>query len=399
VPAEIIQRQRIVGDLFANAIMRAHSELALREGERRLNLAAAAAKLGLWRWNVQDNSMWATDRAKRIFGFSPETEVTFGMWRERVHMDDQAAVEAALAEAVARNGSYETEYRAVGDNGEVRWIAASGQAASGAGGEPISMTGVVMDITERRNAEREMQELRRDLAHAGRVTLLGQLASALAHELGQPLGAILRNAEAADLILQEEPPDLEELRAIVTDIRRDDQRAGDVISRLRSLLKKRELELQHIGIEVVIAEVVALVRGDAAERGVKVEVAAAPNLPDVRGDRVHLQQVLLNLIINAMDALRESKAGDHRISIRAAGTADGQVVVSVSDNGPGIAEDKLGKVFEPFFTTKSTGMGVGLAVTQNLIEAHRGKIWAENRPEGGAVFHFTVPGVTGGGAA
>ena len=131
----------------------------------------------------------------------------------------------------------------------------------------------------------------------------------------------------------------------------------------------------------------------------KVEVAAAPNLPDVRGDRVHLQQVLLNLIINAMDALRESKAGDHRISIRAAGTADGQVVVSVSDNGPGIAEDKLGKVFEPFFTTKSTGMGVGLAVTQNLIEAHRGKIWAENRPEGGAVFHFTVPGVTGGGAA
>ena len=131
----------------------------------------------------------------------------------------------------------------------------------------------------------------------------------------------------------------------------------------------------------------------------KVEVSAAPDLPDVRGDRVHLQQVLLNLIINAMDALRESKVGERRITITAASTADGKVIVSVSDSGPGIAEDNLGKLFEPFFTTKSTGMGVGLAISQNLIEAHHGKLRAENLPEGGAVFHFTVPGVTGGGAA
>jgi PAS domain S-box-containing protein len=397
VPPPIIQRQRIVGDLFANAVLRGQADAALRESERRLDLAAAAANLGLWFWKMQDNSLWATDRAKEIFDFSPETRVTFEMWRERLHPEDRPTIEAELAEAIARRGAYDAEYRILRRDREVRWIAARGEVGFDREGKPGSMTGVVMDITARKKAELETQELRRDLAHSSRVTLLGQLASALAHELGQPLGAIMRNAEAAELILREHPPDLEELQAIVTDIRRDDQRAGDVISGLRSLLKRRELELHPVRLSGLIAEVVALVRADARERGVRVEVSTAPGLPEVQGDRVHLQQVLLNLLINAMDALMGSRTGERLIAIDSVSAPDGQVMVSVSDNGPGIPEELLSRLFEPFFTTKASGMGVGLAVSKNLIEAHQGKLWAENRPEGGAVFRFTVPMARGEG--
>ncbi len=250
---------------------------------------------------------------------------------------------------------------------------------------------LVADITERRRAELETQELRRELAHAGRVSLLGQLASALAHELNQPLGAILRNAEAAELMLQEPDVDLQELRAIVTDIRDDDRRAGNVISRLRSLLKRGSIDPQPIDLETVITDVVALVHNEATARAVKLEVAILPGLPMVQGDRVHLQQVLLNLIVNAMDALNESSADHHRIKIDARCADAGCVEVSVSDFGPGIAAESFNRLFEPFFTTKANGMGMGLPMSKTIIDAHHGRIWAENHPEGGAVLRFTVP--------
>jgi two-component system sensor kinase FixL len=371
----------------------------LHESEERMNLATQAGGIGLWIWDLGTNQVWGSERWLELFGLGTQPNVAYERVVGRIHPDERDQVEQEVRRALADRTDYIGEFRLIGEDGAERWIGAQARMSPDMNGSPVRMLGAAIDITARKKAEQETQELRQNLAHSGRVTLLGQLASALAHELGQPLGAILRNAEAADLILREEPPDLEELRAIVTDIRLDDHRASDVITRLRSLLKKGELELQPVQMAGVIAEVVALVKADAAERGVKVEVTAAPDLPDVRGDRVHLQQVLLNLIINAMDALRESKVGERRITITAASTADGKVMVSVSDSGPGIEEEKLGKLFEPFFTTKSTGMGLGLAISQNLIEAHHGKLRAENLPEGGAVFHFTVPGVTGGGAA
>jgi len=247
------------------------------------------------------------------------------------------------------------------------------------------------DLAERRRAELETQELRCELAHAGRVSLLGQLASALAHELSQPLGAILRNAEAAELMLQEPGVDLEELRAIVADIREDDRRAGNVIDRLRSLLKRGSLDPQAMDLKTVVSDVVALVRNEAAARMVKLEVAVPPELPAVRGDRVHLQQVLLNLIVNAMDALGEAPIDRRRVKIGASCADADSVEVSVSDCGPGIPTESLKRLFEPFFTTKPSGMGMGLPMSKTIIDAHQGRIWAENRPEGGAVLRFTVP--------
>lgn len=391
VPPAIIQRQRIVGDLFANAILRSQAEADLSEGKRRLDLAATAADFGLWRWNLKDNTLWATARAREIFGFSPEEEVSFEMWLECLHPEDRSLVEAELSASMTENRVFESEYRTLPPDGEVRWITARGEPALNQDGEPVSVSGVVRDITERKETELETRQLRRDLAHSGRVTLLGQLASALAHELGQPLGAILRNAEAAALILEEDPPDLEELRAIVSDICRDDQRAGEVISRLRALLKRKELELLPVDVSSIISEVVALVQSDILARGVRLEVSTTSGLPLILGDRVHLQQVLLNLIMNAMDAISDSEGVDRHVAIGAEVVTDRRVRVSVGDNGPGIPGDILERIFEPFFTTKSSGMGVGLAVSRSLIEAHHGTLEADNRPDGGAIFRFTVP--------
>jgi signal transduction histidine kinase len=233
-------------------------------------------------------------------------------------------------------------------------------------------------------------ELRASLAHAGRVSLLGQLASALAHELSQPLGAILRNAEAAEIMLKDAAPDTEELRAIVDDILRDDHRASGVIDKLRSLLGKGELARQPIALSVVISDVLALVKADAATRRITLELELEPALPKVLGDRIHLQQVLLNLIVNAMDALAELDGPDRRVRVSARVLDAAAVEVRVCDNGPGIPADRLGRLFEPFYTTKAAGMGMGLPVSKTIIEAHGGKLTAENRPAGGACFCFTL---------
>jgi len=253
------------------------------------------------------------------------------------------------------------------------------------------MRGVIRDISGQRRVQDESQELRRELTHTGRVSLLGQLASSLAHELSQPLGAILRNAEAAEIVLGDAAPDIEELKAIVADIRRDDHRAGEVIDRMRALLKRRQLDLQPVAVEGLLNDVVTLVRSDAASRHVEVVCSAEKGLPPVMGDRVHLSQVLLNLIINGMDAVRERPVADRRVAVAARRGADGAVEIAVSDSGAGIPPDSLPRVFDPFFTTKATGMGIGLSVSKTIVDAHGGKIGAENGGAGGAVFRILLP--------
>ena len=202
---------------------------------------------------------------------------------------------------------------------------------------------------------------------------------------------ILRNAEAAEIMLQSSAPDLEELRAIVKDILSDDARAGQVIDRLRSLLKRRSVDTLPVDLPSVIAEVLTLVQADASARQVKIAFATMPDLPTVSGDRVHLQQVMLNLLVNAMDALEAAAPDQRSIQVTALQVDPTTVEVRVADNGPGIPGESLERLFEPFFTTKSTGMGMGLPVSKTIIEAHKGKLWAENGPECGASFCFTVP--------
>ena len=255
----------------------------------------------------------------------------------------------------------------------------------------VTIAGLLAQRRQRRLAKAEILNQRMELAHVARVSTMGQLASSLAHELNQPLGAILRNAEAAEIFLQKEKPDLEEIRAILADIRKDDQRAGSVIDRMRSLLKRRNLETKSMDFGALLAETVMLAQPDALARRVNVALQMPAKLPAVRGDRVQLQQVLLNLILNGLDAMAGGTEAGRQLTVRAETIREGSVEVAVSDRGRGIPPDKVTRLFEPFFTTKPNGMGMGLAISQTIIEAHGGKIWGGNNGTGGAVFKFTLP--------
>jgi len=257
--------------------------------------------------------------------------------------------------------------------------------------QAVTITALLAQQRHRRRAEAEILNQRTELAHVTRVSTMGQLTTALAHELNQPLGAILRNAEAAEIFLQKEKPDLEEVRAILADIRKDDQRAGNVISRMRLLLKRRSLELRPLDIRELLNEAVTLAQPDARARQVSLILQVPMKLPDVCGDRVHLQQVLLNLILNGMEAMADVEKFQRLLTVSAKTSEDANVEVSVGDCGTGIAPDKIKNLFEPFFTTKPKGMGMGLAISHTIIEAHGGKIWGGNNMPRGAIFIFTLP--------
>ena len=224
---------------------------------------------------------------------------------------------------------------------------------------------------------------------------MGELAASLAHELNQPLTAILSNAQAAQRFLNAKPADLKEVREILEDIVTDNSRAGEVIRRMRALVKKEELEFAPINIASVIGDVVQLVHSDGILRNIRVELECQDGLPSVRGDRVQLQQVVLNLLINAFDAMKEATARERNVKVRAKTNGAGTVEISVRDHGTGLTSDELAKIFQPFYTTKREGLGMGLPISRSIIEAHGGRLWAESNADLGATFYFTLPAIDG----
>lgn len=242
----------------------------------------------------------------------------------------------------------------------------------------------------RRDAEVESRKRMSELAHVNRNATAGELSSSIAHELNQPLGSILTNAETAELILKSDNPDLGEVREILADIKRDDQRAGEVIRRLRAFLKRTPFETREIDLNEIMSETFKFLSVQASVRNVALYLQTAPGALRIKGDPVQLQQVVLNLVVNSMDAMSAMPYGRTVIG-RTELNGGSTVEISISDSGPGIPSDKLGQVFDPFFTTKDQGMGIGLSIARSIILAHKGNIWAENQSGGGATFHFTLP--------
>jgi PAS domain S-box-containing protein len=380
--------------LLANLVKRRSAERSLTESGNRLRAILDTAVEGIITVNDRGVMESVNPAAEKIFGYSAAEMIGQNVSLLGPANQDLAILLVAGRSKLNGNGRDVRGRRKDGSEFPIDLTVSEVTLAN-----RRVFTGFVRDLSERRRSEIESRDLRRALTHAGRVSLLGQLSSSLAHELSQPLGAVLRNAETAELLLQDPSPDLEELRAIIVDIRKDDQRAGHVIDRLRSLLKRRDLELQCMEMDTVISEVVSLIRSDASVRHVGLEFVTARNVPMVKGDRIHLQQVMLNLIVNAMDALNGSLSGKGRVRIQLGPVLIDRVEVSVSDNGPGFPDGTIDRLFEPFFTTKENGMGMGLPISKAIIEAHHGQIWAENGPLGGAVFHFTVPICKNGDAA
>jgi signal transduction histidine kinase len=247
------------------------------------------------------------------------------------------------------------------------------------------------EIAERKMAEDGLVRAQAEAAHASRLALVGELTASIAHELNQPLGAILSNSDAGELLLESAGPQLDDIRQILADIRRDDLRASGVIKHLRALLRKGEVELQPLDLNELVADALRLVDGESRRRGIELETELSAVLPAVRGDKTQLQQVLLNLVLNGMDVMVDSSAAKRRIIVQTASDPNEETEVVVTDTGPGISPDRLPRLFDAFFTTKEYGMGLGLSIARSIIEAHGGRIWAENNADGGATFRFTLP--------
>jgi len=382
----------VTGYALSRDLLRARQlATALDERELQATLAAEAANLGTWSRDLATGTVRVSRKWRELFGFSPEEPLALPALLQRIHIDDRAAFDHRLAQATREGGHYHTELRLALPDGRTRWIAAIGRVAFDARGRALRTRGACIDITARKQQERETLRLRQDIAHVGRVSVMGQLASALAHEINQPLGAILRNAEAASLFMQDPSPDLAEITAILEDIRKDDQRAGAVIDRMRSLLRRQEVAMTELDLSQVLGDVAMLVRQDAAARHVAMHLEVAPNLPPVHGDRVQIQQVLLNLILNAMDALRSDGDRQGTVAVTARREGPETLEISVADTGCGIPAAQIDRVFDPFFTTKTTGIGMGLSISRSIVETHGGRLWAENNAVRGATFRFTLP--------
>lgn len=362
----------------------------LGESEQRMRLAVEAANFGVWIRDLERGEIWASEQWRSLFGFGKEVRLEVDGILHRIHPEDREPLRRTLTIAVEHGGDYETEYRIVLPDGRMRWISSRLRAETNGGGHPAIVRGVSIDITARKLAEMELHERRGELAHLSRVTMLGELSGSLAHELNQPLTAILSNAQAAEHYLAEDAPDLGQVREILADIVAEDERAGEVIRRLRLLLKKGEVQQQVLDPNQVVLEALKLARSDLTSHGVTVETALAVDLAPIYGDCVQLQQVLLNFVMNACDAMADNVAKDPRLIVRTC-QEDGRLRIEVSDNGRGLPAGGAEQAFERYFTTKPHGLGLGLSICRSIITAHGGTLGAANNAERGATFHCTLP--------
>jgi PAS domain S-box-containing protein len=391
VLALLIGQAILISALLWQAQRRRRAELAVRDSEERMNLATTSANLGLWHWDRATNQFWASDICRQIVGLGSKVEVALETFLSLVHREDLATGAVTSGQETTNGEPDKTEHRLLRPDGSERWVRAIGRTKLDTSGKPMQMTGVLIDVTQEKAAERESTNLRQELMHLTRVATLGELSGAVAHELNQPLTAILSNAEAAKLSLAEEDCDIPEARDILADIETEATRAGDVIRHLRALFVKSEAEIHPIDLNEVVSEVLRLIHSDLVARRIDASPRLAAVLPVVHGDRVQLQQVLLNLIFNACDAMAENEPGERKLTIVTAPDGRTTVRISVADRGRGIKADLLDQLFKPFVTTKSRGLGLGLSICRSIIEGHGGRLWAINNPERGATFCIALP--------
>ncbi len=371
------------------------SRSALRESDLRLALAADAARLRFWSWDADADEIWTVPGEGLPRGDVMDERIDLRRFFSAVHPEDRSGIWRTIREAAEKGGGFEREYRVVRPDGDIRWITLHGSGDIDAKTGVARVRGVSIDVTRRKAAEVEAQKRQAELAHLSRVTMLGELSGSLAHELNQPLTAILSNAQAAQRFLAGGDGNLEEVRAILDDIVREDKRAGEVIRRLRLLLQKGEIRLEALDANQLVDEVLRLLRSDLIGHGVTARTEIGADLPPLLGDRIQIEQVLLNLVTNACDAMASATSAEKRLVVRAQSANGNGVQVSVVDRGCGLPPADLDRIFEPFVTTKKQGMGLGLTVCRTIIAAHGGRLWATNNDDRGASFHFTLPGAEG----
>jgi PAS domain S-box-containing protein len=371
---------------------RKRAEDALRRSEAYLAGAQRLSRTGSIYWNVRSGEVFWSEESYRLVGVDPATPATMALLFERIHPDERTLVRGALDELAQGRDSIDLEFRLLPSERSVKVVHFVGQAFVEDDGSR-AVIGAGMDITETKLASDALHALQAELAHVSRVATLGELSASIAHEVNQPLGAIVTNAEAALRWLDRTVPEVEEARGAIGDIVADARRATQVVLRMRAFARKADPEKAALDIGTLVQEVVQLVQRELSHHRVVLQMDLAPTLPGVLGDRIQLQQVILNLLVNGIQATSTVVDRARLLQLGSRLDDEGHVLVMVTDSGTGISADVIERLFQPFFTTKRDGMGMGLSICRSIIDAHDGRIWASSKPGEGATFSFTLPAI------
>ena len=380
------EHQRMEGEIES----RRRAETLLAASEQRLRLAAEAARMFAFEWDPQTDQVVRSAECASILGTDNCRETSRSFFA-RVHPDDLAGLLHALESLSPTNPGYRISYRILRPDERVVWLEERSHGFFDEQGRLVKLVGMTADLTERRRAEEEARRLREELARMSRISVMGEVAATIAHEVNQPLGAVMANARACQRLLSEPNPDIAEVGRALADIVQDASRATQVVAHVRGFLRKVEPEYLPVDLNGVIRQVVRMLEDRAKADQVSVRLSLGRGLPFVFGARAQPQQVILNPLANAIEAVSQSTAAARDVVVTSRLTYEGSVMVAVRDNGPGLSAEDIGRIFTPFYTTKPGGIGMGLAVCRSIVEAHRGRLWAEPVEGAGAVFSFTIP--------
>jgi PAS domain S-box-containing protein len=369
---------------------RKRAEEALRRSELYLAEAQRLSYTGSFGWNVCSGELFWSEENFRIFGYDRATKPTLQLVLQRVHPDDLALVQQLIERASHDGKDWALEHRLLMPNGSVKHVHVVAHASWDESAN-TEFIGAVRDVTAAKQAEEELNQARADLAHVTRVTTLGELTASIAHEVKQPAAAVVTNAHAGLRWLAAQPPDLEEVRQALGRIIDGGNRASEVIDRIRALVNKAPPRKDRLHINEIILEVIDLTRSEVHRNRVVLQTELLSDLPSISGDRIQLQQVILNLIINATEAMSEASEGPREVLVGSGKDDSDGVLVAVRDSGPGLDAEHLDHLFDAFYSTKPNGLGMGLAISRSIIDAHGGRLWVTPNAPRGAVFQFWLP--------
>ena len=388
------QLMAVNSELKKEVLQRQRAEEALLRSEAYLAEAQRLTHTGSWACNIMMSEiLHSSAEHSRLYGFDPDSgSPSLEEFIQRIHPEDRDRVKQAFESAGRAGKDFDAHFRVVLPDGATKYLYGVGHPVFNPSGDVGEFVGILMDVTERRRADEERERLRQvqaDLAHLSRVTTMGELTASLTHEIRQPISAAVTNAKTCLRWLGRDDPDLPEAREAASRLVKDVTRAADIIGRISLLFKKGELQRELVDVNELVREMIALLRSEANRYSISIRTELAEDLPKIMADRVQLQQVFMNLMLNGIDAMKETTGGGELTIQSEAG--DGQLQISVRDTGVGLPEEQADKIFRAFFTTKGNGTGMGLPISRSIIESHGGRLWAAGAPGRGATFQFTLP--------